>query len=141
MTPFRLCGGAAWPKLPLRAGLGGTALELPAPLRKPAAASLMAIVDTPLPMGSGDVEVGLGDVLALRARSSNGRTGVRIALGSRRVEQPPPAAGLVAAGRAASLDAIAWIGLMHGGTGGSGGDGLSLQIGSASCRERVWPYV
>ncbi|MGH8085038.1 MAG: YhdP family protein [Lysobacter sp.] len=120
-------GQPASAQLQLRSDLVGTALDLPAPLRKPAATPLVATVDTPLPMGSGDVRVGLGDVLALRARSSNGRTGMRIALGKRRVEQAPPPSGLVAAGRAASLDAVAWIGLMQGGTNGSDGDGLSLQ--------------
>lgn len=112
-------------RLQLRSDLVGTALDLPAPLRKPAATAMAATVDTALPMGSGDVLVGLGDVLALRARSNNGRTGVRIELGSSRVEQAPPASGLVASGRAETLDAIAWIGLMHGGDGD--GDGLPLQ--------------
>ena len=117
--------GAPAARLRMRSDLVGTALTLPEPLSKPAPASLAATIDTPLPMGSGDVEVGLGNLLALRARSVGGRTGVRIALGGGRVEQPPPASGLVASGRADKLDAIEWIGLVQGG--GEGATRMPLQ--------------
>ncbi|GAA5076743.1 YhdP family protein [Lysobacter panacisoli] len=109
--------------LQLQTNLVGTALDLPAPLRKPAGDSLATSVETPLPMGSGDVRVNLGNLIAVRARSQNGQTGIRLALGSSRVDDLPPARGLVATGRAMSLDAIDWIGLLHGGS----GDGLPLQ--------------
>ncbi len=112
-------------RLRLRSDLVGTALTLPEPLSKPAPAALAATVDTPLPMGSGDVEVGLGNLLALRARSVGGRTGVRIALGGARVDLPPPASGLVASGRTDKLDAIEWIGLVQGG--GEGASKMPLQ--------------
>lgn len=109
--------------LHLRSSLVGTELTLPEPLRKPAAETLATSVETPLPMGSGDILVNLGQRIAVRARSTNGQTGVRIALGSARVDEPAPAHGLVATGRADALDAIDWIALMHGGE----GDGLPLQ--------------
>ena len=96
---------------------------LPEPLRKPAGEALATSVETPLPMGSGDILVNLGQRIALRARSANGQTGVRIALGSSRVDEAAPANGLVATGRAQALDAIDWIALLHGGE----GDGLPLQ--------------
>lgn len=112
-------------RLQLRSSLVGTALDLPAPLHKPAAQALAASVDTPLPLGSGDITVGLGNLLAVRARSAQGRTGVRVALGSGRVDEAPPAQGLVATGRAARLDALDWIAFARGGSGGS--DGLTLQ--------------
>lgn len=115
--------------LQLQSNLVGTALTLPAPLRKDADDALAASVETPLPMGSGDVRVNLGNVIAVRARTQNdstgaSRTGVRLVLGSSRVDDVPPARGLIATGRAADLDAIDWIALLQGG--GSGG-GLPLQ--------------
>ena len=80
-------------------------------------------------MGSGDIRVNLGNVIAVRARTQDdatggSRTGVRLALGSNRVDDVPPAHGLVATGRAAELDAIDWIALLEG---GGGGGGLALQ--------------
>ena len=120
--------GKAVARLQLESDLVGTALTLPEPLHKTAATPLAASIDAPLPMGSDDVVVRLGGLLALRARSDNGRTGVRIALGSDRVQQPAPASGLVASGRADKLDAIAWLALVQGGGDDSSGESrLPLQ--------------
>ncbi|WP_133479484.1 YhdP family protein, partial [Cognatilysobacter segetis] len=115
-------------RLQLRSNLAGTSLELPAPLRKPASQPLAAFVDTPLPLGSGEVRVGLGNLVGVRARTERGRTGVRVVLGDGTVDEPAPVSGLVATGRAAQLDALDWIAFTRGGddAGGSGG-GLSLQ--------------
>lgn len=101
-------------RLQLRSNLVGTTLSLPAPLRKSAAAALPTMIDAPLPLGSGDLEVALGTRVAVRARQRDGRTGVRVALGSARVDDAPPAHGLVATGQAASLDALDWIALVRG---------------------------
>lgn len=127
--PKSLPGRSVPAQLSLHSNLVGTALTLPEPLRKDAGEALATSVETPLPMGSGDVRVNLGNVIAVRARSQTdaagvSRTGVRLALGSNRVDDVPPARGLVATGRAAVLDAIDWIALLHG---GNGGDGLPLQ--------------
>jgi len=121
-------GRAAPTTLQLRSDLVGTALNLPAPLRKPAGDALAASIDAPLPMGSDDIRVSLGNLLGVRARSREDatgktQTGVRIALGSSRVDEAPPAHGLVATGRAPVLDAIDWVAMMYGGSGG----GLALQ--------------
>lgn len=121
-------GKATPTTLQLSSDLVGTALNLPEPLRKPAGESLAAAIDAPLPMGSDDIRVTLGDVIAVRARSrevapGKSQTGVRIALGSQKVDEAPPAHGLVATGRAAVLDAIDWIAFMYGG----GTGGMSLQ--------------
>ncbi|QNP40235.1 YhdP family protein [Lysobacter solisilvae (ex Woo and Kim 2020)] len=105
--------------LKLDSNLVGTALSLPAPMRKAAGAALATTIETPLPLGSGDILVGFGNVMALRARSGNGATGVRVALGASRVDEAAPASGLVASGRAETLDAIDWIALTRGGEGGS----------------------
>ena len=106
-------------RLELRSDLVGTALDLPAPLRKPAPAPLPTSVRAPLPLGSGEIEVAFGDRLALRAHQQNGQTGVRVVLGSRQVADPAPASGLVATGRTGTLDAMEWVALARGG--GEGG--------------------
>ncbi len=115
-------GGRAQPRLRLQSDLVGTALELPRPLRKAAGTALRTTIETPLPLGDGEVAVTLGTRMALRARDRGGDTGIRIALGSARVDAPP-AKGLVVGGRTAALDALEWIGLA-GGSGDGGGPGL-----------------
>lgn len=124
----RAAGNVASPTvLQLRSDLVGTALELPAPLAKMPAAALATIVETPLPLGSGDVRIAFGQVAAIRARSGQGRSGVRVVLGAGQVNEAPPRHGLIATGRAAEIDAIEWIALAHGGTGTGAGSGLPLQ--------------
>ncbi|MGO1071468.1 YhdP family protein [Lysobacter sp. CA199] len=110
--------------LHLQSNLVGTAMTLPPPLDKAAGVSLPTTVDTPLPLGSGDVRVALGNTLALRARTTNGKTGVRVQLGSNRVDEAPPTSGLIATGRANTLEAIDWIAIAHG---GGSGEGVALQ--------------
>src|SRR5690606_2861230 len=97
-----------------------TALELPEPLAKPAAAALPSTITTSLPLGEGEIAVDLGGRLALRARSAAAGTGVRVALGAARVEQPPPATGLAASGHAPVLDALGWATLAAGAAGDGG---------------------
>ncbi|MCL1633140.1 TIGR02099 family protein [Luteimonas sp. SX5] len=113
-------------RLQLRSNLVGTALDLPAPLAKAAAVPLAASIDAALPLDSGEVRVTLGNLLASRARSAGGRTGVRIVLGADAVTEAPPASGLVVSGRANTLDAIEWLSLAQADS-GSGGEGLKLQ--------------
>lgn len=110
--------------LRLQSNLVGTAMTLPPPLDKAAGAALPTTIETPLPLGSGDVRVALGNTLALRARTTNGKTGVRVVLGSNRVDESPPASGLIATGRADALEAIDWIAIAHG---GGSGEGVALQ--------------
>jgi uncharacterized protein (TIGR02099 family) len=120
-------------RLQLRSSLAGTALDLPAPLAKPAAAVLPATIDTTLPVGDGEVRVTLGRRLALRARSG-AQTGVRVVLGSDTVADAPPASGLVVTGRTDALDALEWVSVARGGDSaatpskaGGGGDGFALR--------------
>ena len=100
-------------RLQLRSSLVGTALSLPAPLRKTADAALPATIETSLPLGDGEVRVALGRRLALRARSTS-QTGVRVVLGSDTVAEPPPASGLVVTGRTDALDALDWVAVARG---------------------------
>lgn len=116
---------AAPSRLQLHSNLVGTRLALPAPLHKPAATPLPTTVDAALPLGSGEVRVALGNVMALRARSG-AQTGVRVVLGSDSVADAPPASGLVATGHAGVLDALDWMTVTHGSQ-GSGGKGVPLQ--------------
>jgi uncharacterized protein (TIGR02099 family) len=129
VVPRAAPAGAPAARLQLRSTLAGTSLDLPAPLRKSASQPLATFVDTPLPLGSGEISVSLGNLLGVRARSAQGRTGVRVQLGSGRVDEAPPVEGLVAAGRATQLDALDWIAFATGGTdsGSTPGAGLRLQ--------------
>ncbi len=110
-------------QLRLRSNLVGTAIDLPAPLRKPAAQALPASVDLQLPFDAGDVEVKLGTVLSLRSRSNQGQTGIRVLLGPGQVAAPP-ARGFVATGAVDHLDVLDWIGVFGG---QREGEGIGLQ--------------
>jgi len=118
--------GAPAARLLLRSDLVGTTLRLPAPLDKPATRALRTTIEAPLPFGTGDVLVGFGDRLALRARTSGARAGIRVEMGRARVDTAAPAAGIVVAGRTPVVDVLDWIGLMGAG-GDRDGDGLMLQ--------------
>lgn len=107
----------------LRSDLVGTTLRLPAPLAKRAAAPLRTTIEAPLPFGTGDVLVGFGDRLAVRARTSGPRAGIRVGMGQARVDEAAPASGIVVGGRTPVVDVIDWVGLM----GGGDGDGPMLQ--------------
>jgi uncharacterized protein (TIGR02099 family) len=115
--------------LQLRSTLIGTAFDLPAPLRKAANVSLPATIQTALPLGSGETSVTLGNVVAVRARSEK-TTGVSLVFGGGRPADPP-VSGLVAGGRATTLDALEWMLLAKAATApasGSGtGNGLPLR--------------
>ena len=113
-------GGAADApsQLKLHSDLVGTTLKLPAPLDKPASRPLSTTVQTAMPMGSGNIDVAFGKLLALRARGDEKQTGVRVVLGSNVVNEAPPVSGLVATGRTSNLDAIEWVALAKGGSGG-----------------------
>ena len=118
-------------KLTLRSTLVGTTLDLPAPLRKATSAALPATIEADLPLGEGEVRVAFAKVAALRSRTRGDKTGLRVELGSDRVDEAPPASGLIATGHAPSLDLIDWIGIAESGkgddAGGKGGNAMPLQ--------------
>ncbi|MFT3898326.1 MAG: YhdP family protein [Thermomonas sp.] len=115
---------AAPSSLQLRSDLVGTRMTLPAPLDKDANTPLATRIDAQLPLGEGEVAVAFGNRLALRARQGKAGTGVRVVLGASSVADAPPANGLVATGRASSLDALDWAVLSRG---DDSGGGLPLQ--------------
>lgn len=94
--------------LRLRSNLVGTALNLPAPLQKPATQAWPTAVDLRLPFDNGEVEVTLGQQLSLRSRTMNDKTGLRLQFGGARAGEPP-AHGLLVAGQVDRLDALDWI--------------------------------
>ncbi|MDO5506415.1 MAG: YhdP family protein [Pseudoxanthomonas suwonensis] len=120
-------------RLTLRSSLTGTTLDLPAPLAKPATQALATRIDAALPLGSGEVQVAFADRLALRARDSGGRTGVRVMLGQHQVVEAPPRSGIAIGGRTPQLDALDWMALLPGGEsgGGNGGQGRGMALQSA----------
>lgn len=102
-------GKAAPSRLQLRSKLVGTAINLPEPVRKPAAQPLMATIDMALPLERGEVSVTLGDLLSLRSRSDARQTGISVQFGG--AADAPPAHGLIVTGRTARVDALDWIGM------------------------------
>jgi len=113
--------------LTLQSDLRGTRLQLPAPLDKPAADALPTTVQAALPMGSGRIDVAFGRLMALAARSHDGKTGVQVTMGSDKVSQEPPADGLMVNGRTPSLDALEWISLARGDAGDGKDGGVALK--------------
>ncbi|WP_028915564.1 YhdP family protein [Pseudoxanthomonas sp. J31] len=122
-VPANAPAGTPAARLRLDSDLAGTTLDFPAPLAKPAPATLPTRVQLGLPFGSGPIDLAFGQRLALRARQHNGATGVMVTLGSAVVAGEPPASGMAIGGHTAELDALEWIGLARGG----GGDGLPLR--------------
>ncbi|WP_058834299.1 YhdP family protein [Luteimonas abyssi] len=122
-VPRTVQAGTAPAELSLRSDLRGTALALPAPLAKPADVPLPTEVRVGLPLEDGhEIVVALGDRLQVRARETPAGTGLGIALGGE-AARPPPASGIVLAGRTDALDALEWAGLLAAGD----GDGLPLR--------------
>lgn len=117
-------------RLALRSSLVGTAIGLPPPLRKPAAAAWPVQVDLSLPLAQGEVAVDLGDVLSLRSRGSGPQAGVQLRLGGG-AAAAPSGSGLWIDGRVPQLDPLDWSAVLAGG-GSRGGPPLrrvELQVG------------
>lgn len=113
-------------RLQLRSDLIGTALSLPAPMDKPASAALPTTIDLELPIGKGEIAVAFAQRLALRAKHTQGKLGIRAQFGTDRVQEAPPPSGLVLTGRGGTVDAIDWVTLLRGG-GNASGDALPLR--------------
>ncbi len=118
-------------RLQLRSDLVGTQLSLPAPMDKSTSTALPTTIDLELPIGKGEIAVAFGQRLALRAKQTQGRTGIRAQFGTDRVAEAPPASGLILTGRSGNLAAIDWIALLRGseaaGEERAGGDPLPLR--------------
>lgn len=116
--------------LRLQSDLVGTALALPAPLDKPATTPLPTRIEVPLPLGSGEVSVRMGQRVAVRARIADAGTAVRVTLGG--AAAAPPPSGLAIDGRTPSLATVEWAGLAAGRDAQDGGlalQDIDLQVG------------
>lgn len=104
-------------ELELRSNLVGTSLNLPAPFNKSASAGLPTTVRIPLPMdGRGDVQVTLGKLASVRARTTGANTGVAVMLGGA-AAATPPARGVSINGAVPAMDALAWMAILDGSSG------------------------
>ena len=123
-------GGATAPptRLQLRSDLVGTALTLPAPLDKPAAMALPTTVDTACRWAAARSRSRFGERARLaRAQPQRpDRRARRAGQPSRRANRRRPRVWS-STGRAATLDALDWIGACQRGSGDGGGRRLSLR--------------
>ncbi|MEO8811118.1 MAG: YhdP family protein [Rhodanobacter sp.] len=117
-------------KLSVDSALNGIALQLPAPLDKPAASTLPLHLTIGLPFEGSELQLGLGQLLQGRLRLADG-AGQPLAGALMLGKQMPkslPAQGLRIRGHAATLDVTGWVQQMTAGAGG-GGPGLdSLDV-------------
>ncbi len=116
-------GAPAAPALALSSPLTGIALDFPAPLDKPADATLPLRLNLPLPSAGAALTVSLGDLLQVRGRLADPARRLPTALAMNFGSEPPanaPTQGLVVGGHAALLDVSGWIQqAMTGTTGGT----------------------
>nr|WP_306673874.1 YhdP family protein [Tahibacter caeni] len=118
--------GDAPGRVVMRSELRGTAIDLPAPLDKPAGDAMPVQVSLQLPMAGSPLAVNVADVLRLRARLPDAQREFAgaIALGETPPEQLPDA-GLSVGGRGRRLDLSGWVGI---GLGAGSGPGLLRAI-------------
>ena len=109
--------------LRVRSDLSGTALALPAPLRKEAAARLPLDLTVRLPVSQGAIDLRLGELLRLHGTLPEGGSFTGVAAFGDAPETPMPAQGIVAVGQMPVLDAAGWAAFAMSG----GGDGPGLQ--------------
>jgi uncharacterized protein YhdP len=116
-------------RIVMRSDLAGTAIDLPAPLRKDAASALPVRVDLTLPFAGSAVNVKLGELMQLRARIPGDDLGFAAGLTLGTGEPPNvPASGISVRGAVTALDVGGWLGLAGGGIGSAGGPTLDLDL-------------
>ncbi|MGH8182316.1 MAG: YhdP family protein [Rhodanobacteraceae bacterium] len=102
----------ATPILNVTSSLAGIALDFPAPLDKPAGATLPLNLTLQLPPAGAPLSVSLGDVLQVRGRLADTARNLPTALALNFGSTPPasvPERGLVVGGHAQRLDVSGWI--------------------------------
>ncbi|MBB5208559.1 YhdP family protein [Chiayiivirga flava] len=131
---------AAVQNLRVASDLVGTAIDLPAPLRKPAEERLRLVLDVGLPTTDGAIDLHLGQLLRLRGRLSDASGFAGVAAFGDAPEVPIPTTGLIAVGQVPVLDAAGWAGVALSGS-GSGGGGLlraDLHAGELDVLDRAF---
>ncbi len=119
--------GAVRPRLSLDSDLVGTALRLPAPLRKSAATSLPLAMDVELGAASKSIRLELGELLRLRGVWAAGQPFNGIAGFGETAALESPEQGLRVVGQAPVVDAGGWLSLA--GEGGGMLESIDLQSG------------
>lgn len=119
-------GGDGRKQLTLASDLRGIAIDLPAPLAKPAAAALPFRLALELPPAGRTFDATLGDVAAVRGRvpAPDKPFAARVQFGGTAGDPPPD--GVVIGGRAAELDLGGWIDLAR--AGGDAGGSLVRRV-------------
>lgn len=112
--------------------LNGVALQLPAPLAKPAAASLPLHITLSLPIEGSDLQLSLGQVLRgrLRLPDDAGQALAGTLAFSDQMPQTLPTRGLRIRGHAATLDVTGWVQRAAAGAGGDGPGLESVEVGT-----------
>jgi uncharacterized protein (TIGR02099 family) len=116
--------------LSIDSDLRGMQLDLPAPLRKEAAAALPLHMQLDLPAAGHELRLALGDVLQARARLPQGTArplAANIVLGGA-MPATVPAAGIHISGHAAMLDVSEWARRALAGTGDGGMPPLTADV-------------
>ena len=101
--------------------LVGTAIALPAPLRKSAEDRIGLVLDVALPASSGGIDLKLGELMRLRGRLGDAEGFAGVAAFGDAPEVGIPARGLIAVGQMPVLDVAGWAGVALSGSGGGGG--------------------
>ncbi|MEO7073077.1 MAG: YhdP family protein [Rhodanobacter sp.] len=129
-------GAAPTQRLQIASSLRGTALDLPAPLRKTTSTALPLQVSVGLPIDASDVQISVSDVarVHLRLADANRPLAGVLAFGTQMPQELPPQ-GLRIRGHAAVLDVTGWIQRT---AGGGDGDGPLLQDIHVSADQAQW---
>ncbi len=117
--------------------LNGMALQLPAPLDKPAVGSLPLHLTLSLPIEGSDLRLGLGRLVRGHLRLSDGvgqPLAGTLAFGDR-MPQTLPAHDLRIRGHAATLDVTGWVQYV---AAGAGGDGPGLESLDVHSDQSLW---
>jgi uncharacterized protein (TIGR02099 family) len=123
--------------LSVDSSLEGIALDLPAPLHKPAPTSLPLHLTMSLPVGGSDLQLGLGDVMRGHLRLSEGPQhplAGTLAFGNQMPEALPPR-DLRIRGHASQLDVTGWVQRT---VAAGGGDGPGLESLDVSTDQAEW---
>ena len=129
--------GALTQTLIIDSPLKGMALQLPAPLDKPAAGSLPLHLTLSLPIEGSDLQLSLGQVVRghLRLPGDAAQPLAGTLAFSDRMPQTLPSRGLRIQGRAATLDVTGWV---QRAAAGAGGDGPGLESVDVDTDQAVW---
>jgi uncharacterized protein (TIGR02099 family) len=119
--------------------LVGTAIGLPAPLRKSAEDGLGLVLDVGLPTSSGGIDLKLGELMRLRGRLVEGDGFAGVAVFGDAPDAEIPARGLVAVGQVPVLDVAGWAGVaLSGSSGGGGLQRADLHAGEIDLLDRAF---